>query len=153
MSKFTQGPVAQYGLAIVTQKLPAQVVGRDNRTRDVANACWDGDEENEDFTWNYDEAELNAQLITAAFNAATECERAGFDGIAAVRALPKLLQELRSAFLLAHPCPDCGTIELLDSGLARCSCCDAPWDWNQVAPVRPVWANSRATLATARGES
>lgn len=97
--------------------------------------------------------ESNGELIAAAFNSATECEDAGFDGIAAVRALPQLLQELRSAFLLAHPCPDCGTIELLDSGFARCSCCDAPWDWNQVAQVRPVWANARATLATARGES
>ena len=40
------------------------------------------------------ETKANASLIAAAFNAATEAEDMGYDGLEAVRALPELLREL-----------------------------------------------------------
>ena len=46
------------------------------------------------------ELEANAHLIVAAFNAATAAENMGYDGQAAVEALPKLLEMLAVAELL-----------------------------------------------------
>lgn len=36
----------------------------------------------------------------------------------------------RDAFLLSHPCPECGTVRLVDGkpGWATCDCTDQPWN-------------------------
>lgn len=64
---------------------------------------------------------------------------------------PELLEACKTAFLLAHPCPECHTVEVMDNGKARCLCADRPWEWSDVAPALPNWAEIREAIAKAEG--
>lgn len=68
-----------------------------------------------------------------------------------IAAAPELLEACKVAFLLAHPCPECHTVEVMDNGKARCLCADRPWTWDDVAPVLPNWAEIHEAIAKAEG--
>lgn len=70
-----------------------------------------------------------------------------------IAAAPDLLEACKDAFLLAHPCPECGQVELLGEGLAKCPCADRPWDWRDVAPIKDGWQACRDAIAKAEGQS
>lgn len=67
---------------------------------------------------------------------------------------PGLLAALEGAYLRAHPCPECGQVEVLgdtpEDIVARCPCSiegGVSWTWQDVAPVAAGWREARAIIA------
>ena len=103
--KHTPGPCTSYGAAIAPEKGGPAICYMGELPQyagDTGKPC--------------DNHANNAELIVAAFNAATECESLGYDGIEAVKALPELLDLICS-------------IENDDAKLPK-------WLWDKVSAIK-----------------
>ena len=101
--KFSRGPCEVWGEDEPTAGVPALEIGRGEfGTPSCKSICYVNstlDAAADKFSLT-PEDRANASLSVAAFNAATAAEDMGYDGQAAVEALPKLLEMLAVAELL-----------------------------------------------------